>query len=105
VKVALLDKRLNIINKKSYRSFHSLIPVFPSNVCPYYRPFLLFAVCPILITTMGFQVAELRELAEVTLGGGWSETEMSDYGFCGDFVLIGHKIQNIDQFLGQCGLY
>ena len=31
--------------------------------------------------------------------------EVADYLFCGEFVLIGHKFQNIDQFLCQRWLY
>ena len=54
---------------------------------------------------MGFEIAELCELAQVTLGGGGGETEMLHDGFGGDLLLVGHEFQNIGQFLGQSGLY
>ena len=63
------------------------------------------AVTAVAVAATGFEVAELRELAQVTLGGGGGEAEMSDDGFSGEIVFIGHESQNIDQFLGQSGLY
>lgn len=50
---------------------------------------------------MWFQVAELSKLAKIPFGSGGVKTKVTDYLFCGEFVLIGHKFQNIDQFLCQ----
>ena len=66
---------------------------------------LLLSVCSILIAAMYLQIAELRELTEVTLGGGWSKAEVRDNDFRRNMVFIDHEIQNIDQFLCQRGLY
>jgi hypothetical protein len=44
-------------------------------------------------------------LAKIPFGSGGVKTKVTDYLFCGEFVLIGHKFQNIDQFLCQRGLY
>jgi hypothetical protein len=59
----------------------------------------------VLIASMWFQVAELSKLAKIPFGSGGVKTKATDYLFCGEFVLIGHKFQNIDQFLCQRGLY
>ena len=45
------------------------------------------------------------KLAKIPFGSGGVKTKVTDYLFCGEFVLIGHKFQNIDQFLCQRGLY
>jgi hypothetical protein len=65
----------------------------------------LYNIRPVLIATMRLQVAELRELAKVALGGSRIETEMTDDFFCRNLVFIGHKFQNIDHFLCQRWLY
>ena len=54
---------------------------------------------------MSFQATELRELAQVSLGGSGIETKMTDDFFCRNLVFIGHEFQNIDHFLSQRGLY
>ena len=59
------------------------------------------AVCSVPVATMCLQIAKLVELAQVALGGGSDETEMSDNLFGGDFIFIGHILQNIGQFLCQ----
>ena len=66
---------------------------------------LFLAISPVLIPSMWFQIAELCKLAKIAFGCCGIEAEVTDYLFCSEFVLIGHKFQNIDQFLCQRGLY
>ena len=54
---------------------------------------------------MCFQIAKLGQLTEVAFGGGGIEAEMINDNFRRDLVFIGHKTQNIDQFLRQRRFY
>ena len=66
---------------------------------------LFLAISSVLIASMWFQIAELSKLAKIAFGCCGVEAEVTDYLFCSEFVLIGHKFQNIDQFLCQRWLY
>lgn len=48
---------------------------------------------------MCLQITKLGELAQVAFSCSGVEAEVSDNLLCGEFVFIGHKHQNIDQFL------
>ena len=54
---------------------------------------------------MGFQIAELRKLTKVAFGCSCSKSEVGHDIFRCDFFFVGHKLQNIDQFLCQGWLY
>ena len=69
------------------------------------RPLFFFAIGSVLIASVCFQIAELGELAKIAFGSSGVKTKVTDYLFCGEFILIGHKFQNIDQFLCQRRLY
>ena len=58
------------------------------------------SVGAVAISSTRFQVTELGELAQITLGSGGGETELTDDSFGGELLFIGHKNQNIDQFIG-----
>ena len=67
--------------------------------------FLFFlAISPVLIPSMWFQITKLSKLAKIPFGSSGVKAKVTDYLFCGEFVFINHKFQNIDQFLCQRGL-
>ena len=59
------------------------------------RPLFFFAIGSVLIASVCFQIAELGELAKIAFGSSGVIAKVTDYLFCGEFVLIGHKFQNI----------
>ena len=61
------------------------------------------AVTAVAVAATGFEVAELRELAQVTLGGGGGEAEMSDDGFSGEIVFIATKAKISTSFSAKVG--
>lgn len=71
----------------------------------YHQETLLFPIGSVFVATDSFKIAELRKLTEVTLGCGGIEASVTDDGFCREWVFIGYKRQNIDQFLYQRGFY
>ena len=54
---------------------------------------------------MSFKTAIFDQPAQVSLGGCFGETEGFDNVLCSYLCFIGHKYQDIDQFLGKRGLY
>ena len=54
---------------------------------------------------MWLQVTELSKLAKIAFGSSGVKVKVVDYLLCGKFFFIGHKVQNIDQFLCQRRLY
>ena len=65
----------------------------------------LEAIAAVAVAAARLQIAEFSELAQIALGCSGSETKMTDDGFSGKFVFVGHIFENTDQFLGQSGLY
>ena len=65
----------------------------------------MFAICSVLIATMCLQITKLGKLAQIALGGGSIKAKVADNLFCSKFAYIGHKVQNIDQFLCQRRFY
>ena len=63
------------------------------------------SIAAVAVAAVRLQIAEFCELAQIALGRSGSETKMTDDGFGGEFVFIGHVFKNTDQFLGQSGLY
>ena len=62
-----------------------------------------YAITAIFIAAMRLKVSELCELAHVTLGSGGSEPEFGNDIVRSNFLFVGHKDKNIDQFLCQRG--
>ena len=50
---------------------------------------------------MWLQVTELSKLAKIAFGSSGVKVKVVDYLLCGEFIFIGHKVQNIDHFLLQ----
>ena len=57
-----------------------------------------FAVDSVLVATMGFQIAKLRKLPKIAFSCSYGKSKLGHDIFRGDFVFVGHKLQNIDHF-------
>ena len=51
----------------------------------------MFRVCPVLIPAMRLQIAKLRKLAQVTLGGSGIKPKVTDDGLRRNMLFIVHK--------------